>query len=213
MSPLMLGQVDHLVYATPDLDAGIARVEMLTGVRASPGGQHPGRGTRNALIALGPTSYLEIIGPDPAQPKPAEPRRFGIDTLKAPRLVTWAAKGGNLDQIVANARTRGVTYGLVTPGSRRRPDGVLLEWRTTNPTDASAADGLMPFFIDWGKSPHPSGEAATGATLVSLRAEHPDPDRVQTMLSAVGVELPVTRGPAAVLIATVQGPKGRAELR
>jgi len=213
MTPAVLGQVDHLVFAAPDLDAGIARVEMLIGVRASAGGQHPGRGTRNALLALGPASYLEIIAPDPQQPNPAGPRPFGIDDLKEPRLVTWAAKGTNLDQLVANARGIGVTYGLVTPGSRQRPDGVLLTWRTTNPANASAADGLMPFFIDWGSSSHPSGSAAKGATLISLRAEHPDPDRVQTTLGAVRVDLPVTRGPVAELIATIEGPKGRVELR
>lgn len=213
MTPAVLRQVDHLVFAAPDLGAGVARIETLVGVRASAGGQHPGRGTRNALIALGPSSYLEIIGPDPDQPKPAGPRPFGIDDMKTPRLVTWAAKGTDLDQIVADARTKGVTYGLVAPGSRRRPDGVLLTWRTTNPADASAGDGLMPFFIDWGTSSHPSASAATGATLVSLRAEHPEPDRVMAMLRAVGVELAVTRGPAAALIATIAGPKGQVELR
>jgi len=71
----------------------------------------------------------------------------------------------------------------------------------------------MPFFIDWGASSHPSGSAAAGATLVGLRAEHPEPDRVLTMLRAVGVELAVTRGPAATLIATIAGPKGQIELR
>ena len=213
MTPSVLRQVDHLVFAAPDLDAGIARLETLVGVRASAGGQHPGRGTRNALIALGSASYLEIIAPDPQQPKPAGPRPFGLDDLKTPRLVTWAAKGTNLDQLVADARGKGVTFGLVTPGSRQRPDGVLLTWRTTNPADASAADGLMPFFIDWGSSSHPSGSAAAGATLISLRAEHPEPDRVQTMLRAVGIDLSVAHGPAAALIATVEGPKGRVELR
>jgi hypothetical protein len=71
----------------------------------------------------------------------------------------------------------------------------------------------MPFFIDWGSSAHPSGSAATGATLVSLRAEHPEPDRVMTMLHAVGVDLAVTRGPSATLIATIAGPRGQVELR
>src|SRR5438128_5248411 len=87
-----LAQVDHLVYATPDLDLGVATIEKLLGVRATTGGQHPGFGTRNALIALGPSMYFEIIGPDPEQPKPAGPRRFGIDELKEPKLIAWVSR-------------------------------------------------------------------------------------------------------------------------
>src|SRR5579864_7405144 len=105
----VLARVDHLVYATPDLQLGIDTAEKLFGVRATPGGQHPGLGTRNALIALGPASYFEIIGPDPDQPKPAGPRRFGIDDLKAPHLLTWVAKGQSLDTFAAAARAHGLS--------------------------------------------------------------------------------------------------------
>ena len=56
--------VDHLVYATPDLSMGVQRIAEWLGVEPVPGGQHPGRGTRNALVALGPASYLEIVGPE-----------------------------------------------------------------------------------------------------------------------------------------------------
>jgi len=59
-------RVDHLVYAVPDLDAAVSDLERRLGVRAAPGGQHPGRGTSNALIAPGPDSYLALPAPDPA---------------------------------------------------------------------------------------------------------------------------------------------------
>lgn len=129
----VLRQIDHLVYATPDLNLGIDTAEKLFGVRATPGGQHPGEGTRNALIALGPTSYLEIIGPDPEQARPARGRRFGIDDITAPRLTTWVAKGKALDQFAAEAKAHGVNVGAVIPGSRKRPDGVVLSWTYTDP--------------------------------------------------------------------------------
>ena len=148
----LLAQVDHLVYATPDLNAGIDTLERLLGVRATAGGQHPGLGTRNALIALGPSSYIEIIGPDPDQAKSKEPRRFGIDDLKVPTLVTWVAKGSLLERFAADARLHGVDLGEVQSGSRKRPDGVVLSWRYTDPR-VVVANRIVPYFIDWGTSP------------------------------------------------------------
>ena len=208
----LVATVDHLVYATPDLQTGVERVERMLGVLASPGGQHPGRGTRNALLSLGPGAYLEIIGPDPDQPTPPQPRPFGIDALKEPRLVTWAAKGKDLEQLSSNAQSRGVKLGDVISGSRRRGDGVMLSWRYTDPRTV-VADGVVPFFIDWGKTPHPATTATQGASLVTLRAEHPDAERVQRMLTGLGLDLTVQPGARAALIATITSPRGRVELR
>ena len=208
----LLATVDHLVYATPELQVGIDRAEKVLGVRATPGGQHPGRGTRNALVSLGPATYLEIIGPDPEQPTPAGPRPFGIDGLKEPRLVAWAAKGKALEQLAGEAGRLGVKLGEVIAGSRRRADGVMLSWRYTDPRTV-VADGIVPFFIDWGKTPHPAGTAAQGALLNGLRAEHPDAAQVQRALSRLGLDLRVQPGARAALIATISSPRGRVELR
>jgi hypothetical protein len=208
----VLSQVDHLVYATPSLQVGIDLIEKILGVKATPGGQHPGRGTRNALVALGPSAYLEIIGPDPDQPTPALPRPFGIDGLKAPRLVTWAAKSPRLESLARDAASRGIKLGEVIPGSRQRSDGVLLSWRYTDPRTV-VAGGVVPFFIDWGKTPHPSSTATQGASLVGLRAEHPDPASIRRALTDLGLELPVQQGAGATLVATIKGPRGEVELR
>jgi hypothetical protein len=207
----LLAQIDHLVYATPDLALGTDTAEKLFGVRAAPGGQHPGLGTRNALIALGPAAYLEIIGPDRDQPPPQGPRRFGIDELRAPRLFTWVAKGVSLAKFAAESRAHGLDLGAVIPGSRKRPDGVVLSWTYTDP-QTTLADRLIPYFIDWGASPHPSATATKGVTLIGLRAEHPDAERVQQMLRQLNLDLVVTKGPKPALIATFDSPRGRVEL-
>jgi hypothetical protein len=204
--------VDHLVYATPDLDLGVRTIEGLFGVRAAAGGQHPGLGTRNALLSLGPSTYLEIIGPDPEQPKLSQPLRFGIDALRSPRLVGWVAKATQLDDVVRRADAAGVRLGAVVAGSRKRPDGVVLAWRYTDPS-VVVERRLIPYFIDWGSSPHPAASAPQGARLVALRVEHPDAARMARMLKALGLALPVDSGPTPALIATIESPKGRVTLR
>jgi hypothetical protein len=205
-------QVDHLVYATADVDATCDELARRLGVRASVGGQHIGRGTRNALMAIGEASYLEIIGPDPAQPEPAAPRWFGIDTLASPRLVAWAAHGWNLEQLVADAAGRGVHLGEVNDGRRQRSDGALLTWQVTDP-DAALEHVVVPFFIDWGSSPHPSSTAIRGPRLVVLRGEHPDARHATEMLASVGVQMDMVTASHPAIVAAFQTDAGLIELR
>ncbi|HYN08187.1 MAG TPA: VOC family protein [Vicinamibacterales bacterium] len=212
MNVSLLHRVDHLVYATNDLEASCAELERRLGVRPSPGGRHLGRGTRNALIAIGPASYLEIVGPDPEQPAPAAPRWFDIDRLGGPRLVAWAARTTALQRVIADGVRHGVRLGAISSGSRLCADGVSLSWTFTDPTTV-IADGLVPFFIDWGTSPHPAGSAAGGVELVSFSAEHPDPAHVRKILEPLGIELQVDAGPHPALIATIRTATGLVQIR
>lgn len=200
------------MYATPDLQSGIECVEKLLCIRATLGGHHPGVGTRNAIVSLGPTSYLEIIGPDPAQDSFSGTRLFGIDQLTTPRLVTWAANTGDVEQLAGYDLGGGIRLGEVGRGSRQTSQGVALSWRFTNPR-TMIADGLVPFFIDWGDTPHPAQTAPPGAMLIDLRAEHPEPAHVRTMLSRLGLDLRVSSGPRAALVALILSPRGSVELR
>ena len=207
-------EIDHLVYAVPDLAGGIDAMERALGVRPAPGGQHPGWGTANALLALGPGVYLEIIGPDPDQPTPLRPRPFGIDRLTRERLAGWAVKASDLDARIRASATRGYHPGRVLPGSRRRTDGTLLSWRLALPEDLQLPfDGLIPFLIDWQTSAgHPAAAAPRGCTLAELRAEHPEPEQPEALLDALRIDLAIARGPAARLIAVIESPAGRVEL-
>jgi hypothetical protein len=212
VSVKLISRVDHIVYATPDLNRGVEEIEKLLGVRAIAGGRHPGRGTRNALVAVGPTAYLEILAPDPEQPPPQEPRPFGLDGLKESKLVAWFVKGRDLERLRSDAVRKGVPLGEVKSGSRQRPDGVNLSWQFTDPS-VRVADGIVPLFIDWGDSPHPARTASKGATLISLRAEHSDVRAVREMLRHLGIDLQVKQGWSPALIAVIEGPRGRVELR
>ena len=205
-------ELDHLVYATPDLERTVDALEASLGVRAVEGGRHTGEGTRNALLGLGPSSYLEILGPDPGQPAPCRPLWFGLEGLTDPRLTRFAMRTGDLETIEERARAAGARLGPVEDGQRRRADGSLLAWRFTDP-HVTTADGIVPFFIDWGASAHPARSAPTGVSLLALRAEHPYPAGVVSMLRALRIDLPVTRGDRPALIAVLEGAKGTVELR
>jgi hypothetical protein len=212
MTSPLLERIDHLVYATNDLDRGIAEIEALLGIRAAIGGRHAAWGTRNALASLGPRCYLEIIAPDPEHMAASASRPFGLQGLGASRLATWVANGSGLERLRDQAARQGVVLGDVLSGERQRPDGGVLRWKLTDPA-CVVADGLVPFFIDWGQSPHPSQMAARGAALVALRAEHPEAGRVRDILRVLDLALPVTTGPVPALIAEIDGPSGRVVLR
>ena len=205
-------ELDHLVYATPDLERTVEELEENLGVRAVPGGRHPGEGTRNALIGLGTGRYLELLGPDPSQPPPSRPLWLGLEGLARPRLTAWAMKAADLDGVSHRALAAGARLGPIEDGKRRRSDGALLTWRFTDP-HVVTANGLVPFFIDWGSSPHPSESAPGGASLLALRAEHPYPAGVASLLRALAIDLPITKGDRAALIAVLDGPGGTVELR
>ena len=200
--------IDHLVYATPDLDATVAAITQEWGITPTDGGRHDGLGTRNALLALGDGAYLEVIGPDPDQPDPAGPRPFGVDGIEEPTLVTWAAGVPDLDLWIAWARARGVDPGDAFEMQRTTPTGEVFRWRLTAPP--AGGDGILPFLIQWpGRSP--AATAAEGASLMSFTLHHSDP-AIGSRLFEYAVPVTVESGPPA-LVASLLVPGGVVELR
>jgi hypothetical protein len=53
-------RIDHVIYATGDLDRAAARVESELGLTAVGGGRHEGIGTANRIVPLG-GGYLELL--------------------------------------------------------------------------------------------------------------------------------------------------------
>ena len=204
--------IDHLIYAAPTLEGGMDKIEALLGVRPVYGGQHPGRGTHNALLRLEPAIYLEVIAPDPAQPNVPRPLWIAADTVMEPRLIYWAVKSDNLEALVERACSNGLELGELSSGSRTRPDGQLLRWRLTDPR-ANPADGIIPFFIDWLDTPHPARGLPDGGALLSLEAQHPQAEKVQAQLQMLGLELNVHYNPEPALFARIRTSNGEILLK
>jgi hypothetical protein len=207
-----LTAVDHLLLGISDLDRGIAFVQQRTGVKPVVGGTHPGAGTRNALVSLAARHYLEIIAPDPAQT--TYTRRFEVRTLTEPRLITWAAATSNIEGVARRARDAGYAAEL-RDGSRVRPDGKKLAWRTLDITNSFGKDGVepIPFFIQWSaSSPHPSQDSPAGCVLRALEIDYPDPAKIVALLRALGIQAVVKPATTVRLRARIATPKGIVEL-
>ncbi|MGA9566825.1 MAG: VOC family protein [Candidatus Korobacteraceae bacterium] len=202
--------LDHLLLGCADLDHGIAFVEKQTGVRPAMGGVHPGRGTRNALLSLGPLHYLEVIAPDPAQtgtPTTRTELPALLKQLAVPQLVDWAVHTSDIVGVAERWRKAGVTFQGPTPGSRARPDGKMLHWQTLNLDDDR--NGLLPFFIQWGTGTvHPSVDAPQGCRLESFEAVSPDTAALAAEFQKLGISVDVASGKAAHLRAKIKGSKG-----
>jgi hypothetical protein len=198
--------LDHLLLGSSDLDQGIAFVKDQTGVTAAFGGVHPGRGTRNALLSLGEKHYLEIIAPDPAQP--GLPDHYGLRKLAAPRLVGWAAHPGDLNLFAARLRNAKLAFDGPTPGSRKRPDGLLLQWKTLNLHDDQG--GLLPFFIEWSADTvHPSADAPSGCRILRFELSTPSSPALQRICALLDLDVPIRHGERPQLHARIAGPGGR----
>jgi hypothetical protein len=198
--------LDHILLGCSDLDRGIALVEEQLGVRAAFGGVHPGRGTRNALLSLGERHYLEIIARDPQQHDAAD--NYELKELNEPRLVGWAAHPGDVFQLAARLRSANIPFDGPTPGSRKRPDGRLLQWQTLNLKDNHS--GMLPFFIEWSAGTvHPSVDAPIGCKLDRFAISAPDDTELQRLSSLLTLDVRVGHAEKPELHARIAGPQGR----
>lgn len=199
--------LDHLMWACPDLQAGIAEIEALTGVRAEFSGSHPGLGTRNALLSLGETCYLEIIAPDPEQ---SIEGNFGgrLAALDSAGLLSWAVSCSDLAELRLRLLAEDVSMSEVRTTRRKNPAGETLTWQLLFVSGVQDA----PFFIDWLACIHPATTSPSGCQIQSLRIETPDPSAIEGLLHSM-VSIEVVESKASALHATIQTPKGEVMLK
>ena len=191
-------RIDHVIYATRDLDAAAARLEAGHGLVAAGGGRHAGIGTENRIVPLG-GGYLELI----AVVDHAEAERSPLGARLAERIL---ARGEGLmgwvvgvEDVVAEAERTGAELSTIErDGLRAQLAGVA----------TAMAEPALPFFIrrDPGIADPGEGGDAGGIAWVEVSG---DAARLRTWLG--GGELPVriTEGEPALLAVGI----GERELR
>jgi hypothetical protein len=204
--------VDHVIVGISDLDEGIEQLEALTGVRAFVGGEHPGRGTRNALISLGPGHYLELLAPVPGGViDELDDLAGSLDEFSELAPIGWAASSQGMDGLAAKLVAVGYEVEGPEAGSRVKPDGSVLEWRTlaiTQPMIATA-----PFFIQWSESSvHPSQSSPVGCELGAVRIQDPDAAALGDLVNLVGLDVEVEQGESPAFDFVLECPNGTVHL-
>lgn len=206
--------LDHVILGCNDLDTGIRFVQERTGIRAAPGGVHPDRGTSNALLSLGDRHYMEIMAPDPnaKSVQPWAARQLDVlKNLSTPRLVGWAVHPNDIDNLAKRLQQSGLQILGPWPGSRTRPDGRIVRWKSFSLADDR--HGLLPFFIEWDRdSPHPSSDAPRGAHIQRLVLRDPETADLSKALRRIDVEAPVEQSQKSQLHLRIVGPNGALEI-
>jgi hypothetical protein len=203
--------LDHIVWATNAPKADCDWFEQTTDVRPVPGGSHPGFGTRNDLMGLvGDKIYLELLSPD-ADQEPAGTLGEGLQALERGGLFHWAARHSDPENIHARAQEIGLDSSGVIPLSRRHPDGFLLEWKLVI-LSGHDHGGLLPFFIDWGDCPHPSGDLPSAGELTRFELVTPEEDQLRAILQALELDIEVKRGTEPAIIVELSNRGGKLKL-
>jgi catechol 2,3-dioxygenase-like lactoylglutathione lyase family enzyme len=124
----MIKGLDHVVILVRDLDQAVRDYTAL-GFTVVPGGEHADGKSRNALVAFADGAYLELIAFMGAVPQEHPFYRTGVDQ----GLITYALLPDEIQQTVQEAQARGLAMSAPRSGGRLRPDGVRLDWQTSQP--------------------------------------------------------------------------------
>src|SRR3954452_18761264 len=130
-------RIDHVIYATADLDAAAGRIERDLALTVAGGGRHEGLGTHNRIVPLG-EGYLELLAvADPEEAARSDLGRAVTGRIAAAGdgLMGWA---GAVEDVAPVAARLGTAVSTIS-----RP---VLFSHLTGVAEAMA-EPCLPFFI------------------------------------------------------------------
>jgi glyoxalase-like protein len=205
-------EIDHALYAVRDFEAAARRLWSDHGLAAVPGGKHAGWGTANWIVPLGP-NYLELIGIENEEEASRSflGRHLQGVLPEGERFIGWVVRPELFDEAVERAGLE------ASEGSRVRPDGQVLRWRSAG-VELTMQDPSLPFFIEWlvppelhpGRMPADHRVRPEGISWLEIQG---DEDVLRSWLGDEEVPVRVVPGPPALLAVGIASAAGEIVLR
>lgn len=200
-------ELDHVMIVVADLEESQWAFKERFGLNSVFGGRHSGFGTANRIIPFGRT-FLELL----AIVDHDEFIRGGLSLPQPECFGAWAVRTKEIDSL---ADQLGVSVGSM---SRRREDGVYLEWRIAG-LELFGVDPAQPLVLDWSADEdwHPARtEIAHDVPIEGIGWVEISGDRdgiARWRHAATDLEVRVVEGPPAVRALGLTSPDGDIEIR
>jgi hypothetical protein len=176
-------RIDHVIYATSDLDAAAARLEDEFGLKAVGGGRHDGLGTHNRIVPLG-DGYLELLAIADADEAGASDLGRAVQRRiedVGDGLLGWALA---VDDVAPHAERLGIEVTTITRQGMSAHLAGLQE---------SMREPFLPFFIarDPGIANPAQTQDGPGITWIEVAG---DPQRLDDWIGHAGLPVRTVEG-------------------
>jgi fermentation-respiration switch protein FrsA (DUF1100 family) len=191
-------RIDHVIYATADLDEAAARIQSELGLSVVPGGRHEGHGTHNRIVPLG-GGYLELMAvadPDEAADSPMGSAVQARLTEQGDGLFAWVIILDGVEQFADRFGLPVIT--VAREGLSARVAGLAEALR--NP--------VLPFFLERDEGVADPGEGADAGGITWLEVAG-DREALESRLGDTELPVRVVDGPVGVIAMGI----GERELR
>ena len=190
-------KIDHVTVAGSDVRQMQAKLASV-GIASVYGGAHSNHATEMALVSFPDGSYLELMGIQPHADAAAVAGHVWAKFLRENAgPCAWAMRDKNLAAEVSRLKAAGVAVSAPVASGRTRPDGVRLEWETSD-VGGETRGTFFPFLIEdrtpRDKRAFPQGKPLTrefrGVTRVVIAVRNLD-DAIARYRHAYGVPRPI----------------------
>jgi len=197
--------IDHILLLVADLLDYQTRFEEVTQVAPTYGGVHPSARASNALVDMGNGTYLEIIGP--ALDGTEGPLTETLKQLDEPRLSWFAIRSEDLEQDIVRLEAAGFTHSGINEIEFESELRSKISYSGVVAVNHEWGD-QMPFFINWGDTPHPTTTSAGGLEMTSFTVFHPDAQALTKVYNELNVGVAVEEAAVPGFRLTFSSPGG-----